>query len=219
MTLYVAPIVEGHTEVKCMERILQRIWREMFAAQDRLQVLDATRGDRSSLVSDSHPALETKVGEAHVKLLRHVSRDSTGRGMLLLLIDGDKDCPKTLAPALLTRAKVARADAEIACVLAARELENWFKASASSLAGQCGLPADLTTPEDAETGKGSTWLNDQMRQVDRKRPYKKTTDALELARHMNLAECRANSRSFRKLCKELEARLPPAPEPPCTPSA
>ncbi|MGL4555655.1 MAG: DUF4276 family protein [Gemmataceae bacterium] len=219
MTLYVAPIVEGHTEVHCVERLLQRLWHEVLSAPDRLQVLDVTRGDRSSLVHDSHQALAEKIEEAHSKLRRLLRRDPSGRGLLLLLLDADQDCPKALALKLLSRAAAARGDAQVACVLANRELENWFKAAAASLAGQCGLPADLTTPPDPEAGKGSTWLTEQMRRVDRNRPYKKPADSLDLARHMDLADALARSRSFRKLCDELRKRLPPAPETPCTPSA
>ena len=50
MTLYVAPIVEGHTEDKCIERLLQRTLDELLGATDRLQVLPASREHRDKLV-------------------------------------------------------------------------------------------------------------------------------------------------------------------------
>ncbi len=64
--------------------------------------------------------------------------------MLLLLLDAEEDCPAKLAPRLLERARAARCDADVACVLAKRQLENWFKAAAASLAGVSGLPNDLS---------------------------------------------------------------------------
>lgn len=44
--------------------------------------------------------------------------------MLLLLLDAESDCPAELAPRLLTAVRQTRSDADIACVLAKRELEN-----------------------------------------------------------------------------------------------
>jgi hypothetical protein len=213
MTLYVAPVIEGHTEVACIERLLHRVWNDLLAAPARLQVLPATRGHRSSLVRDSHPELAQKVAEGQIKLASQLRRDPTGRGLLLLLLDADEDCPATLGPELLTRARAARGDMDIACVLPKRELENWFKAAAASLAGVGGLPDDLVVPPDPEVGSGDTWLTQQMQKRDRRRKYTKPADALELAKSMDLQQCRDNSPSFDKLCRDLAARLPGPSEP------
>ena len=214
MTFYIVPVVEGQTETGCIERFLQRVWTELLAAPDRLQVLLPSRGKRDALINSDCPELAEKVNEAISKLTQRLRRDSSGRGLLLLLLDAEKDCPATLAPRLLQAAKTARGDADIVCVLAKRMFENWIAAGASSLAGVNGLPPDLKTPDRPEDRSGSKWLDDQLRKVNRGRKYKKTVDAREFVAKMNLAECRADSPSFDKLCRELEARLPPKETPP-----
>ncbi len=210
MTLYIAPIVEGQTEELCLERILHRVWNDVLAAPARLQVLKPIRGHRSSLARERHPELEQRVNEAQIELARRLSKDALGRGLVLLLLDADKDCPATLGPALLARAAAVRSDLDISCVLAKRQLENWFKAAGESLRGVCGLPGDVVTPSDPEDGSGATWLTQQMQRYDSQAKYKKPGDGVKLAAAMNVALCRENSRSFRKLCKELDARVTPS---------
>jgi Domain of unknown function (DUF4276) len=209
MTLYIAPIVEGHSEAKCAELLLQRIWTELLGGPGRMQVLSPSRGKRDSLVHPRQADLAAKIEEAHESLSRRLRRDSSGRGLLLLLLDAEEDCPATLAPRLFARAMAARSDADIACVLAKRELENWFKAAAASLAGVCGLPDDLAIPANPEVGSGDAWLTRQMQRQDRRRKYTKPADAVELARRMDLQQCRDHSPSFDKLCRDLEARRIP----------
>ncbi len=214
MTLFVAPIVEGGTEEGCIKVILSRIWRELLHAAEvePLAVLEPFPAHRSSLVKDDHPEIGQKV-EGTFRLLRaRLRRPDVDRGFILLLIDAEEDCPAKLGPQLLARARAARSDADIACVLAKRQIENWFKAAAASLAGVCGLPDDLGVPDDPEHGSGDTWLTRQMQGKDRRRKYTKPADAVELAGKMDLQQCRDNSPSFDKLCRELEARLPPPPE-------
>ncbi len=211
MTLFVAPVVEGETEERCIKIILSRLWQHLQQAADRepLAVLEPLPANRSSLVKDGHPCLEQMVERAF-RAVRSRLRQAD-RGFLLVLIDAEEDCPATIGPNLLARARAARSDADIACVLARRELENWFKAAAASLAGVNGLPNDLTVPANPENGSGGTWLTRQMQRKDGRRKYTKPADAIELARRMDLQQCRANSPSFDKLCRELEARLPQSP--------
>lgn len=215
MTVYIAPVVEGHTEVKCLERILHRVWLELLFAPDRLQVLQPSRGNRSSLAKVGHPELDSKIDEGQEKLRVKLRRDQDSTGFILLLLDADDDCPATLGPELLQRANAIRPDVPVACVLANRQLENWFRASAASLAGVGKLPGDLAAVADPESGRGAAWLTDQMKRLDPKSEYKKPGDAVLLAQRMDLAQCHANSPSFRKLCRELSARVPPpvAPTP------
>lgn len=209
MTLYIAPIVEGQTEALCIERLLHRIWTELLGGPERMQVLSPSRGKRDSIVHPNRTDLAAKIEEAHEKLNGRLHLDSSGRGILLLLLDAENDCPATLAPQLLARASVVRRDADIACVLVKRELENWFKAAAASLAGLCGLPNDLSVPANPEEGSGDAWLTRQMQRQNRRRKYTKPTDAVELAKCMDLQQCREHSPSFDKLCRDLEARRIP----------
>ncbi len=207
MTYYIVPIVEGQTEAGCVERLLQRTWTELLGAPERLQVLSPSRGKRDALVNPAKPDLAAKVQEAHAKLARRLRADPADRGLLLLLLDAETDPPCQLAPRLLSAARAARSDADVSCVLAKRMLENWIVAGASTLAGVNDLPDVLPARDQIEERSGVAWLEEQLRSRHRARKYKKTVDAAEFVRAMDLRECRANSPSFDKLCRELEARL------------
>ncbi len=209
MTLYVVPIVEGQTEVGCIERLLQRIWVELLTAPVRLQVLPASRGKRDALVNPRHADFTAKIEEAYLKLARQLRHDSTGQGqgLLLLLLDAETDCPAELGPRLLGAATQFRPDAPVACVLAKRMLENWIVAGASTLAGVNGLPNPLPPRDQFEDRSGVAWLETQLRSQNKARKYKKTADAEVFVRAMDLRECRANAPSFDKLCRELAVRL------------
>ena len=76
-----------------------------------------------------------------------------------------------------------------------------------------GLPDQLSIPDPVEDASGAGWLGSQLRSKNKGRKYKKTVDAEVFVRAMNLSDCRAKSPSFDKLCRELEARLPPPPLP------
>ena len=212
MTLYLVPIVEGETEKLCIAPLLHRIWRDLLAAPIRLQVLPALTVDRGCMVSTTRTDLTDKVDEACVKLIPMIRTDPINAGLLLILLDADHDCPATLGPSLLHRAKTHRSDVPIACVLAKRMFENWIVAGASTLAGVKGLPDPLSPPPDCEGRSGSKWLGEQLRHQKSNRAYKKTVDAKVFIQRMNLQECRDNAPSFDKLCRDLAARLPPPPD-------
>src|SRR5260370_40623517 len=101
MALYVVPIVEGQTEAGCVERLLQRVWTDLLAGPMRLQVLAPSRGKRDALISPTGTDLANKIEEAHAKLSQRLRRDSSGKGLLLLLLDAEGECPAELAPRLL----------------------------------------------------------------------------------------------------------------------
>jgi len=206
MNFYIVPIIEGQTEAGCVEKLLQRLWRELLSSPVRMQVLRPSRGQRDVLIREDGADLAIKIEKAYANLGQHLRRDPSSQGLLLLMIDAEKDCPKELAPELLKRGQQARPNADIACVLAKRMFENWFVAAATSLAGKNGLPADLQTPKQPEECSGSSWLDRQLRTVNTRRKYKKTADAKHFVAAMDLQQCRANSDSFDKLCRELEQR-------------
>ncbi|WP_369407196.1 DUF4276 family protein [Microtetraspora malaysiensis] len=123
----------------------------------------------------------------------------------MLLIDSDDDCPATLGPALLDRARHARADKEISVVLAHREFEAWFLAAASSLSGRRGLADPLRPPQDPEAIRGAKeWLS--ARKTDGTR-YKPTVDQAPLADAFDLGQARKNAPSFDKFCRDVERLL------------
>ena len=177
-------------------------------------MLPPSRGKRDALINPDCPDLAEKVEEAQAKLAPRLQRDPSARGLLLLLLDAEGDCPAELGPQLLASAKRVRGDADICCVLAKRMLENWIMAGASTLAGVNDLPGPLPARDRFEDRGGAAWLEDQLRSQDKARKSKKTADAEAFVRAMALQECRDNAPSFDKLCRELEARLPQPPDAP-----
>lgn len=212
MTLYIVPVVEGETEQGCVERLLHRVWHELLRRPERLQVVEPFRGHRDELVHPNGLVLTDTVSKALLKLRSKANRDAQARRLVLILLDAEEDCPKALAPRLLKVARQALPpEVSASCVLARRMLENWIVAGASTLAGVNGLPNALPARDQFEDCSGAAWLEAQLRSQNKARKYRKTADAELFVRSMALPECRDNSPSFDKLCRELEAGLPHAP--------
>lgn len=126
-------------------------------------------------------------------------------GSILVLLDADDDCPAELAPALLNRAQSARPDRRVSVVLAKREFEAWFLASAQSLAGRFSFPADMEAPDDPEGVRGAKeWLS---RHRPAGHPSKETVDQAALASAFDIGQAREHSPWLGKFCRELEALL------------
>ncbi len=204
MIVFIAAIVEGHTERVALERLLQRIWLELDRPE-RLQVLDCVRDHRSSLIHPNGVALGEAVEKAAIQLGSYLRRNPGCQSLLLIDIDAEGDCPAELGPRLVAAANAARADLTIACVLAKRMFENWIVAGASTLGGILNLPDPLPARTDVEAMNGSTWLDTQLRSVTPNSKYKKADHAIEFVKAMNLVEARSNSQSFERLCKKLES--------------
>lgn len=210
MPLRVVVIVEGHGEDGAIRTLLERIWYELLGG-DYIEVIP-WRGKQGRLLLPEGEGLRPVVEAAAIKL--HATERTDLRRLLLVMIDTEghkENCPRTKAPELVAWARTERSDAatEIACVLPNVMFETWFVAAAESLKGKNDLPADLPKPADPEGDRlGKLWVKKYL-----PRKYKETVDQPRFVGHMNLTECRASSRSFRKLVKELQQRLP-APPPP-----
>ena len=199
MPLRIAVIVEGHGEHAAVRSLLQRIWYEHLNG-DGLEVLRPFRISQGKMLNED--GLKKAVDAAKIEL--DLKPPDEFRKLVLILIDSEGTLPCQLAPILLGWANQARSDADIACVLPHIMFETWFVSAATSLTGQNDLPSDLTTPEKPEENRlGKTWLKKQM-----PRNYIETVDQARFVGRMDLAECRANSPSFDKLCRELQKRLP-----------
>jgi hypothetical protein len=212
MTLHIAAIVEGHGEQLCLSNLLHRIWGERLAAADLLRVVTPPlRKKRDQIIKEAR--LGDFVHEAVAELRQQAKGDATARLLVLILIDSEGACPADLATQLFGWANAVRPDdVNLACVLPHPMYETWFAAAASSLAGFNGMPGDLEVPaghEDGQRGKG--WVETRLRSVKRNRTYSETVDQPAFSRKMDLGLCHQSSRSFRKLCKELAAMLPPPP--------
>jgi Domain of unknown function (DUF4276) len=189
----VMAIVEGQGEEAAVPVLLRRMAAEI-APEVWLDVPRPLRVPRGSLIASN--GLERYVETA-------AERGGAGAGVLVLL-DADDDCPAELGPRLLGRVQAARSDRRGSVVLAKREFEAWFLASAPSLGGHRGLAKGLEVPADAEAPRDCKgWLD--ARRTDG-RAYKPAADQAALAAVFDLRMARENSPSFDKLWRDV-ARL------------
>jgi hypothetical protein len=194
--LRIAPIVEGHGEDNAIRILLQRIWTELLGGQ-HVDVIKPIRGSRFKLVKEAE--LSRAVNLAALKL-----RPPGDPALILILLDAEEDLPCVLAPALLRLAKQIRSDMDISCVIANVEYETWFVAAAESLTKYLNLGYDETPPLDPERARHAKgWIQQRFHGIK----YSESVDQPAMTSAMNLAQCRARSPSFDKLCRELEARL------------
>ncbi len=183
--LHLACIVEGKGERPALPKLLRRIVEQITAYQVALPTPPMKKLDRAKL---SHP------GELE-RAVEYLARNAPNAA-LLIVMDGDDDCPVNLGADLLRRAKAARPDRRISVVIVQREFEAWFIAAAKSL----GI--ETTDPRGPEEIRGAKqWLNEH------RPPYRASIDQERLAATFDLDEARTNSRSFRKLWKEVEILL------------
>jgi hypothetical protein len=151
MTFDLTCIVEGHGEEEAIPVTVRRIANRV--APELVLKIHNFRVHGNKLVKPGE--LERSVELA----ARRAGRD----GAILIVMDCDDDCPATLGPELLARAQRARPDMPIRVVLAKREFEAWFLASAESLRGRRGLAPDLEVPSDPEAIRGAKeWLTARM---------------------------------------------------------
>jgi hypothetical protein len=187
----IACIVEGHGDARAVPVLLRRIadelsvWRRSFPPPQRV--------NKSELVRPG--VLENTVQAAAHRV--------PGAGGILVLLDADDDLPCELGPQLRERARIARPDKNVAVVLANKEFEAWFLASAASLAGHRNLPPRLEPPSDPETIRGAKQRLSRMTG----QPYKETVDQAALASIFDMKTARQNSPSFDKFRREVERLL------------
>lgn len=191
----VSCIVEGHGEVAALPVLLRRIaeWR---SPQMSVAVMPPIRVHRNRFLRREE--------EFRRHLLLAANKSGEG-GWVLVLLDADDDCPATMGPEILARARQVVPHRSISVVLANREFEAWFIGGVSTLDGQRGLAVganDLNIdPELPRDAKG--WLRQRMAGG----VYGETTDQPAFSAKMNLQQALERCRSFRKLCAEWDRRL------------
>jgi hypothetical protein len=149
MPVRIGCVVEGHGEVESVPVLVRRIAQQL---------------DPALVVAIPHPVRVTKsklLKPGELERAAELAALNAGReGGILVVLDSDEDCPAELGPRLLGRVRAARIDLLSAVVLAKREFESWFLASAESLRGQRGLPQDLESPDRPEEIPGAKeWLS------------------------------------------------------------
>jgi hypothetical protein len=195
----IAPIVEGHGEVEAVRTLLTRVFLEVLESPIVPAVLQPIRVSKSKVIRDDRELLRA-VDLAALK----IGKDRAG--LILLLLDGDRDPACLLAPRLLTTIRESRSHLDVACVLAVAEYETWFVAAASSLSRFLHPSFESAIPADPEgTGVGKGWIERFF--VESK--YSETVDQARLTAAFDLRMARERSPSFDKLCRELERRAAP----------
>ncbi len=197
-------IVEGDGEKRAAPKLLARITSKC-APPLQLRIPDPYIVGRNKLV---------KPGELERTIELVVRRLPAPRG-IFILIDSDDDCPATLGPDLLARAKQARPDVPAGVVLANREYEAWFLAAIESLTGQCGLPNELPPISNPESIRGAKERLSRL--MGKSRSYSETLDQVVLTQQFDMEIARQRSASFDKCWREVCQLLAAiASEPPKT---
>lgn len=151
---FICPIVEGHGEIEAVPLLIRRIFAESGTGT-MPGINYPIRIKSGSFLHDE------SYFQRYVQLA--AAKAAQAGGEVLILLDCEDDCPATLGPALLARAKNVRNDVPTTVVLAHREYETWFLAAAESLRGCGGLSADLSPPADPEAIRGAKeWLGRHM---------------------------------------------------------
>lgn len=193
----VIPIVEGHGEVAAVPLLIRRICGELFADYE-VEVLQPLRQPKSRIVSPGNVERFAEIGANKLRAAR-----PEGRGLVLVLIDGDGELPCVLGPALLNGARTGSGDQDAACVIAHLEFETWFVAAAASLVSELRLAAHEPPADPEGLRLRKKWIEDRFRGAR----YSETLDQPRLTARMDLNLCRARSPSFDKLCRKLGRAL------------
>lgn len=189
MILKIGCIVEGQGDVAAVPVLIRRIAAERYPEMV-IDIHQPIRVNRNQIV------LPDKL-EQEVKL---VVQKINGQGAIFIILDSDDDCPAQLGPALLYRASQVRDNLPIAVVLAKREFEAWFLASAESLRGKRGLKSDLQSPNNPEAIRDAKgWLNGH---IEGNRRYRETRDQPALAAQFDITQAR-QADSFDKCYRDI----------------
>ncbi|MFY0575858.1 DUF4276 family protein [Cystobacter fuscus] len=190
-------IVEGHGEVQAVPLLVRRLLKDL-APELHPTLLPPHRVSRGQLVKEDELR----------RAIELMARKVGDGGRIHVLLDADDDLPCQLGPRLLDWARKQRPDRAVSIVIAKREYEAWFLASAESLQGYRGLPADLVAPPAPETVRNAKgWLGNHM-----PTGYQETIDQPAFTSRFDLEAARRTD-SFDKLVREL-GRLFDIPVPP-----
>ncbi len=182
----IQPIVEGYGEVEALPVLLRRL-RDITQAFG-VRVNPPIRKPRSKLVD-----------ERQLRIAVQLARVSINCGAILILFDGDDDCPAEKAPQIQAWASEESAPIPCFVVVARREFEAWLLASIESLRGVRGITCDAVSHPNPESVNGAKEQLDHRMQP--RRSYSETIDQAALTAKIDLASVHRRCRSFRRLIK------------------
>ena len=180
----IQPIVEGHGDVVAFPVLLRRLLAE--AGRSTIGVGRPIRRRRHELVR-----------EFDVQKAVRLALSKQNCRAILILFDGDSDCPAELGPAVRAWATASAGDIPCEVVLAHREYEAWFLAAIESIRGLRGILSDAESHPSPEEPRGAKeQLEARMRAG---RSYIERTDQPALSARFSMPDAYRRSRSFRKL--------------------
>lgn len=190
----IASIVEGHGEAVALPLLLRRIAAQVATGRV-VKTLHPFRVPRQNFL---------KPGEIE-RRVEFVANRSGADGRILILLDANSDCPKTLAAEITERARQARSDRAIQVVLAKMEYEAWFLAAAESVADHKGIKPDIVSPPDPEAVRDAKgWISKRM---EPGRAYSPSADQPALTAVFDMDVARKRAPSFDKLYRAVESLL------------
>lgn len=151
-TLFVSPIAGGKGEVDALPRLVRR-FATGIGNSSLLRINPVVRVKESSFLRDD---------DYFRRYFEMAARPAAchERGVVLIVLDCEDDCPGVAGPGLFARARKVRSDIPTLVVLAHREFETWFIAAVRSLRGIAGIPEDTEAPPDPEAIRGAKeWLS------------------------------------------------------------
>ena len=187
----IQPIVEGHGDVEAFPILLRRL-----LGRAEVWSVDVGRPIRRH-----RDRLATKDGV--MKAVELARRQSDCRA-ILVLFDGDDDCPAELGPDVQSWASAAARDVPCEVCIAHREYEAWFLATADSLRGHRHVRTDATPHPSPDVPRGAKReLERRMKRGD----YKETIHQPAFSQMFCLSHAFRRSRSFRKLVESFGSLL------------
>ena len=185
----VIAIVEGDGEVAAVPVLLRRL-AEWLTPGLPVRVLTPIRVYKDRFLNRQ---------EEFSRHLQLAASKCGNAGWVLVILDADDDCPAAKGHDVLQKARTLIPHRRVAVVLANREYEAWFIASARSLDGvrgfKCEFGDEVADAEIPRNAKG--WMSKRMTGS-----YGEMTDQPAFTARMSLSDAHARSRSFRKLCEE-----------------
>lgn len=189
MTMKISSIVEGEGEVAALPILLRRI-SEWMTPGIYPEILKPIRVRRDRFLG--------KEIEFH-RFMTLASHKCDGDGWILVLLDADDDCPAQLGHSIIKKSSDIMHKTPVSAVIANREYEAWFIASAPSLHQIRGFNWDPEdSHDDAERPRDAKgWIERRM-----KGSYGEVRDQAAFTHGIDLQMAHDRSRSFRKLCSE-----------------
>jgi hypothetical protein len=182
----IQPIVEGIGEVTALPVLLRRL----IAIADAypVGVNQPIRRPRTELVR-----------EDGIRKNVRVARLRPGCAAILIVFDGDDDCPGDLALRVQAWGQAEATPVPCYVVVPNREYEAWFLASIESLRGTRGIRDDAVSHPDPESPRGAA--EEVRRRMASNRRYSKTADQPALTAVFDMAEAHRRCRSFRRMVR------------------